>query len=54
MLLCKLERRSNLSQAERGFALAEQVEDSEGPVQSLNFICALRGGVSHIDPYSAI
>ena len=48
--LVQLQRRCNLRQAERRFALTQQIQNSKCPVQSLNFICALGSCVSHIGP----
>jgi len=46
----QLERRRNLRQPKRRFALAEQVQNGEGPIQSLDFVGSLGSSVSHFDP----
>jgi hypothetical protein len=46
----KLERSGNLGEAEWHFALTKEVEHGKGSIESLNFVRALRSGVSHIDP----
>jgi hypothetical protein len=48
--LMELQRRSYLSQAQRSLAFAEQIQNRKSTVQSLNFISALRGSVSHSGP----
>ena len=46
--LMQLQRRGNLRQSQRRIAFSEQVQNGKGPVQGLNFVGALRSGVSHI------
>jgi hypothetical protein len=48
--LVQLQRRCNLGQTQGNLALAKQIKYSKGTVECLNFICPLRGGVSHFDP----
>ena len=48
--LVKLQRGSDLRQAQRSLTFAEQIENRESAVQSLNLICALGGSVSHSGP----
>jgi hypothetical protein len=45
----QLKGKSDLRQAQRGVALAEQVQYGEGPVESLDFIGASQIIVPHYD-----